>query len=296
MHSTSTNSRSGSALVYPAKTLPDLARITADLPPPAAVAAGAAAPRRSRSTSRRCAAAGSSTTSPSTCSPSGCSSASGCSPASGTSGRSTRPPAGASASVRTSWRPTEGVKRREQRLAAGEPSGRARPCGRGPASEQRRARELARERDDTAVGTDRQLRPPAGAAADTRRLAGTDREPGHGREPAHASFVVAMFVDVVSSTELNEALGDESWSRVRERTARCSSECFEAEGGWEVNVAGDGVLARFEHPPAAARAAIADPASTRPSARRDRVLAHGPDRHPQRRRRRPTATTSSDRS
>ena len=69
-------------------------------------------------------------------------------------------------------------------------------------------------------------------------------------------FVVAMFVDVVGSTGLNEALGDDGWVRVRARLQDVLRECFEREGGWEVNSAGDGILARFEHPNSAACAAV----------------------------------------
>lgn len=69
-------------------------------------------------------------------------------------------------------------------------------------------------------------------------------------------FVVAMFVDVVGSTGLNEALGDDGWVRVRDRVRTLLSECFEREGGFEVNTAGDGVLARFDEPGSAVSAAI----------------------------------------
>lgn len=69
-------------------------------------------------------------------------------------------------------------------------------------------------------------------------------------------FVVAMFVDVVNSTRLNEALGDEQWSSLRRATRRTIDEAVTAQGGWEANTSGDGVLARFEHPAAAAGAAI----------------------------------------
>lgn len=69
-------------------------------------------------------------------------------------------------------------------------------------------------------------------------------------------FVVAMFVDVVGSTGLNEALGDDGWVRVRGRVRSLLRECFEREGGWEVNTAGDGVLARFDSPSGAVSAAV----------------------------------------
>lgn len=69
-------------------------------------------------------------------------------------------------------------------------------------------------------------------------------------------FVVAMFVDVVGSTGLNEVLGDEGWIRVRDRLRTTLGECFAREGGWEVNTAGDGVLARFDDPNGAVCAAV----------------------------------------
>jgi class 3 adenylate cyclase len=76
---------------------------------------------------------------------------------------------------------------------------------------------------------------------------------GHG---GTTRFVVAMFVDVVGSTGLNEALGDDGWVRVRGHLQDVLRECFEREGGWEVNSAGDGILARFEHPNSATCAAV----------------------------------------
>lgn len=68
-------------------------------------------------------------------------------------------------------------------------------------------------------------------------------------------FVVAMFVDVVGSTSLNEALGDEQWVAVRRALRDQVAECAEAHGGWEANTAGDGVLLRFPDPASAASAA-----------------------------------------
>ena len=79
-----------------------------------------------------------------------------------------------------------------------------------------------------------------------------------GAPPAAAPrcYVAAMFVDVVGSTGLNEALGDDGWVRVRDRLRELLHECFEREGGHEVNSAGDGVLARFDHPTRAVCAAV----------------------------------------
>ena len=64
-----------------------------------------------------------------------------------------------------------------------------------------------------------------------------------------------MFVDVVGSTNLNEALGDEQWVRVRAAFRQQVRECAEAHGGWEANTSGDGVLVRFADPASAAAAA-----------------------------------------
>lgn len=69
------------------------------------------------------------------------------------------------------------------------------------------------------------------------------------------TFVAAMFADVVGSTELNEAIGDSQWSRERARFRAAVNACAGAEGGREVNAAGDGVLVRFHSPAAAVRAA-----------------------------------------
>lgn len=81
--------------------------------------------------------------------------------------------------------------------------------------------------------------------------------PAHTPPSASArSYIAAMFVDVVGSTELNETLGDAGWARVREHHRQLLRECFEDQAGTEVNAAGDGVLARFDHPAAAARAAV----------------------------------------
>lgn len=71
------------------------------------------------------------------------------------------------------------------------------------------------------------------------------------------AFVAAMFADIVGSTGLNEAMGDEAWSRERARFRAVVQRCAAAEGGWEVNAAGDGVLVRFDAPAAAVRAAAA---------------------------------------
>ena len=74
--------------------------------------------------------------------------------------------------------------------------------------------------------------------------------------PTDRRFVVAEFVDVVGSTSLNEALGDEGWMRVRERFRALVDECVRDTGGFEANTAGDGVLVRFDHPTGAVRCGV----------------------------------------
>ena len=90
------------------------------------------------------------------------------------------------------------------------------------------------------------------AKQERRQLAADDRP---AIEAAPSRFVVAMFVDVVGSTSLNEALGDEQWVAVRRALRDQVAACADAHGGWEANTAGDGVLLRFPDPASAASAA-----------------------------------------
>ncbi|WP_436793590.1 adenylate/guanylate cyclase domain-containing protein [Actinospongicola halichondriae] len=103
--------------------------------------------------------------------------------------------------------------------------------------------------------------PPVPPVPPTPATSGRSSGPGtadvaDGDRARRTRFVVAMFVDVVGSTGLNEAIGDDGWVRVRDRVRTVLGECFEREGGWEVNTAGDGVLAQFDAPSRAVRAAI----------------------------------------
>ena len=117
--------------------------------------------------------------------------------------------------------------------------------------EKRSQREVRRAKRARAVSRARARPGPAPAEIP----AATTPEADPNGSSAHR-YVVALFVDVVSSTGLNEALGDEGWVRVRDRLWDLLRECFAREGGWEVNTAGDGMLARFEHPTRAACAAV----------------------------------------
>lgn len=90
-------------------------------------------------------------------------------------------------------------------------------------------------------------------------VGGTTPAPGDAQAPAErrgTRFVVAMFVDVVGSTTLNEALGDQQWVTVRRAFRTLVEEGVTAHGGWEVSTSGDGVLSRFADPAGAAGAAV----------------------------------------
>jgi class 3 adenylate cyclase/Tfp pilus assembly protein PilF len=66
-----------------------------------------------------------------------------------------------------------------------------------------------------------------------------------------------MFTDIVDSTRLLEALGDEAWSNLRNWHDRMLRACFSAHGGEEVDHAGDGFFVAFSSAQAALRCAIA---------------------------------------
>lgn len=74
--------------------------------------------------------------------------------------------------------------------------------------------------------------------------------------PSARRQVAVLFSDVVGSTRLNEALGDEGWRGVRRRHHELLEECFRSHGGTEVGAAGDGFLASFATPETAVRCAV----------------------------------------
>ena len=92
-----------------------------------------------------------------------------------------------------------------------------------------------------------------GAEADARRAARALREVAAGTVEAapHRSRRTFMFTDIVRSTPLVEALGDEAWSdllRWHDSTMRAQ---FAAHSGREVDHAGDGFFVTFTAPAAA---------------------------------------------
>jgi class 3 adenylate cyclase len=66
-----------------------------------------------------------------------------------------------------------------------------------------------------------------------------------------------MFTDIVDSTKLVEALGDEAWNTLRHWHQRTLRSCFEANGGEEIDHAGDGFFVAFTTVEAATTCAIA---------------------------------------
>jgi class 3 adenylate cyclase len=79
----------------------------------------------------------------------------------------------------------------------------------------------------------------------------------HVPAPARRVLASILAVDIVGSTELASRIGDAAWRDLLERWyARVGSE-LAAHGGWEVDRAGDGLLATFEGPSRAIRCAVA---------------------------------------
>ena len=95
-----------------------------------------------------------------------------------------------------------------------------------------------------------------GAALDLRRLAEL-LGPDAGAGPTARVTRTFMFTDIVRSTNLVEAMGDEAWEdllRWHDRTLRV---LFSEHGGEEIDHAGDGFFVAFESQRAAAECAVA---------------------------------------
>ena len=97
-------------------------------------------------------------------------------------------------------------------------------------------------------------------AGDTRRMLDEIEEFLTGRRPvenAERVLATVLFVDIVDSTQRASALGDGEWREVLERSERAWRREVEREGGMFVKSTGDGLLATFDGPSRAARAALA---------------------------------------
>jgi class 3 adenylate cyclase len=91
-----------------------------------------------------------------------------------------------------------------------------------------------------------------GATPDVRRIA--ELQSGGAGEEAHRSF---LFTDIVDSTTLAGALGDEAWTGLLGWHDRTLRDLFETHGGEEVDHTGDGFFVTFDGPAAALACAIA---------------------------------------
>ncbi|TMC51392.1 MAG: hypothetical protein E6J14_00175, partial [Chloroflexi bacterium] len=85
-----------------------------------------------------------------------------------------------------------------------------------------------------------------GAARDERRVTALIASSGGGSPPAIERATRAfMFTDIVDSTRLIEAIGDEAWAHVITWHDREARECVARHGGEELDDAGDGFLFCF---------------------------------------------------
>lgn len=75
--------------------------------------------------------------------------------------------------------------------------------------------------------------------------------------PARRVLKTFMFTDVVGSTALVEALGDEAWDTLLRWHDTTLREVFTAHEGREISTTGDGFFVSFDSPEAAVAAAIA---------------------------------------
>jgi class 3 adenylate cyclase len=98
-----------------------------------------------------------------------------------------------------------------------------------------------------------------GAVIDERHVAqllaaagDTTAQPAAG-DPMTRTF---MFTDIVKSTELVEAMGDEAWNEVLRWHDQTLRGLIARHGGEEISHSGDGVFASFEHPERAIECAV----------------------------------------
>lgn len=74
--------------------------------------------------------------------------------------------------------------------------------------------------------------------------------------PAERRLATILFTDIVGSTERSAELGGSAWKRVLEDHLTATRRSFARHGGREISTAGDGFLATFDGPAAAARCAV----------------------------------------
>jgi len=89
-----------------------------------------------------------------------------------------------------------------------------------------------------------------GALPDAKRAEDLLQRTVHGVVPARA-LRTFMFTDIVGSTELIEAIGDEAWDGLLRWHDESLRHCFDEHGGEELDHAGDGFFVAFPEPKAA---------------------------------------------
>ena len=75
--------------------------------------------------------------------------------------------------------------------------------------------------------------------------------------PARRVMKTFMFTDIVGSTSLVEAIGDEAWETMLAWHNTTLREVFTAHGGEEISTTGDGFFVSFDSPDVAVAAAVA---------------------------------------
>ncbi len=99
------------------------------------------------------------------------------------------------------------------------------------------------------------------AADQIRSMVTTATTPPNASEPESTEavghrFVVAMFTDIVGSTELNERLGDAAWGERLVAHRKLVRSAAGARNGAEVSTQGDGFFLRFDDPAEAVACAV----------------------------------------
>lgn len=98
-----------------------------------------------------------------------------------------------------------------------------------------------------------------GAVSDSRRVGELLGEDGSGRGGARATHATRtfMFTDIVDSTKLVEAIGDEAWTELLHWHDETLRSLFAAHGGTEINRTGDGFFVGFKDVLASVDCAVA---------------------------------------
>jgi len=107
---------------------------------------------------------------------------------------------------------------------------------------------------ETAASTFRKLGASLDLQAVVKLMGGMTAAGGHSSARVVKSF---MFTDIVRSTKLVEALGDEAWGNLLDWHTRTLRSLFLAHSGEEVKQVGDGFFIAFEGPADALACAIA---------------------------------------